>query len=392
VAAGWKAVREASKPIKPKISEVVDGAIEKYLDVEDMAKGKIIDSINKALAPVVEALEGLLKEMAEKFMDTGFGLLKEVYPYTQDLSELFDKIVETGDQKLVPDIEKLVTSKRAEAYERVNGILQKALENIIGDFSSKVTIEALGSLFSPLKKILDLINNVFDVFLNPAPHHYCIEYLCEYRSKLEALSPSDKDFRDRVEEVLDQEEMWVMWRRYWVYWDYRWKAWSIYYFSYAIPEISTLSKILRKNAFKFAFLHKKWIKRWCYRFGDHLHERAKKATDKTWKEDIRISFTNGYNEANAWFKSKVAAILHRMVIDFFFSAIGLKVEEMVMKVLEEVITPIQNEIPPPINEILDLDTLARECINTALRQNIERIVNNAIVDPYVKAWGTFSFT
>jgi hypothetical protein len=123
VAVGWKAVREAAQPLKPKISEVVDGAIDKYLDVEDMVKGKLIDGINKGLAPVVEVLEGLLREMADKFMETGFNLLKEVYPYTQDLSQLFDKIVETGDQKLVPDIEKLVSAKRSEAYERVNGLL-----------------------------------------------------------------------------------------------------------------------------------------------------------------------------------------------------------------------------------------------------------------------------
>jgi len=357
-----------------------------------MVKGKLIDGINKGLEPVVEVLSKVLGELSVKFLETGFNLLKEVYPYTQDLSQLFDKIVATGDQKLVPEIEKLVTEKRKEAQERVNGLLQKALENLIGDLSASVSIDALASLFTPIKKIVDLINNVFDIFLNPAPHSYCIEYLCQYREKLEALNPADKDFREKVEETLDQEESWVMWRRYWVYWDYRWKAWSIYYFAYAIPELSALSKILRKNAFKFSILHKKWIKRWCYRFGDHLHERAKRSTASTWSEDIRISFTNGYNEANEWFKSKVTDILHKMVIDFFFSAIGLKVEELIMKGLEEVLTPLTKEIPSPIDEVLDIDTLCRECINTALRQNITRLVDTSIVDPYVKAWNTFSFT
>jgi len=80
-----------------------------------------------------------------------------------------------------------------------------------------------------------------------------------------------------------------------------------------------------------------------------------------------------------------------MVIDFFFSAIGIKVEETVMKTLELVITPIQNEIPSPIDEILELDTLARECINTSLKQNITRIVDNCIVEPYVTAWNDLTF-
>jgi len=194
-----------------------------------------------------------------------------------------------------------------------------------------------------------------------------------------------------VEDTLDQEESWLLWRRYWTYWDYRWKAWSIYYFSYAIPELSTLSKILRKNAFKFAVIHKKWIKRWSFRFGDHLHEKAKVATVNSWKADIQTAFANGYYEANQYFKKQVSGILHKMVIDFFFSSIGIKVEETVMKTLEVVLTPIQNEIPTPIDEILDLDTLARECINTSLRQNITRIVDNCIVEPYVNAWNDLTF-
>lgn len=372
VEVGWKAARESVKQIKPKITEVIEGAIEKYLDAEELVKGKLIDGINKGLSPIMEALEPILKGLSEKFMDTGFSLVKEIYPHSQDMFKLFDDIVTTGDEK-------------------VNQLIQKSLEGIIGDLSAGVSIEAISSLFSPLKKIVDLINNCFDIFLNPSPHAQCIKYMCEYRAKLEALSPTDKDFRDRVEDILDDEESWVMWRRYWVYWDYRWKAWSIYYFSYAIPELSTLSKLLRRNAFKWATFHKKWIKRWCYGFGNHLHERAKRATPASWKEDIRISFANGYKEANQYFKDKVTQTLHRMVLDFFYSAIGQKVEETVMKALEVVLEPIAKEIPSPIDEVLDVNTLCRECINTALRQNIEKLAENSIVQPYVKAWNDFTF-
>jgi len=299
--------------------------------------------------------------------------------------------VETGDEKLADEIEKLVTSKRVEAEDKANGLLQKSIENIVGDLAQHVTIDALGSIFSPIKKMVDLINNVFDVFLNPVPHVYCMRVLCEYRAKLESISPNDQDFRTKVEDILDQEESWLLWRRYWTYWDYRWKAWSIYYFAYGSPELSVLSKILRKNAFKFAVIHKKWIKRWSFRFGDHLHEKAKVATAATWKNDIRVSFANGYLEANQYFKAQVSPILHKMVIDFFFSAIGVKVEALIMKALEPVLDPIQKEIPSPIDEILDVDTLSRECINASLRQNVTRIVDNAIVDPYVNAWNSLTF-
>jgi len=299
--------------------------------------------------------------------------------------------VETGDEKLVSEIETLVSSKKVEAEDKINGLLQKSIENIVGDLAEHVTLEAIGSIFSPIKKLCDLINNVFDVFLNPVPHAYCIRVLCEYRAKLEAISPNDNDFRDKVEEILDQEESWLIWRRYWTYWDYRWKAWSIYYFAYALPEFAVVSKILRKHAFKFAIIHKKWIKRWSYRFGDHLHEKAKVATAETWKHDIKVSFGHGYHEANHYFKKQITPVLHKMCLDFFFSAIGVKVEEAVMKALEQVLDPIQKEIPSPIDEILDLDTLARECIKKSLKQNVTHIVDNCIVDPYVNAWNALTF-
>jgi len=329
--------------------------------------------------------------LGERFMEPGIALVKDIYPFSQELWKLFDDIVETGDEKVADEIEKFVVAKRVEAEDKANQLLQKSIENIIGDLAQHVTIDALGSLFSPIKKVVDLINNVFDVFLNPTPHVYCIKVLCEYRAKLEAISPDEQGFRTKVEDILDQEESWLLWRRYWTYWDYRWKAWSIYYFSYALPELKVLSNILRKNAFKFAIIHKKWIKRWSFRFGDHLHEKAKVATAATWKNDIRESFAAGYLEANQYFKEQVAKILHRMVIDFFFSAIGIKVEEAIMKVLAEVLDPIQKEIPAPIDEILDVDTLARECINASLRQNVTRIVDNAIVEPYAEAWKNIAF-
>jgi len=164
VEAGWKAARESVKQIKPKITEVIEGAIEKYLDVEDLVKGKLVDGINKALSPIVEALEPILKGLSEKFMDTGFSLIKEIYPHSQDMWKLFDDIIATGDEKLVPEIEKLVTTKRIEAEEKVNQLVQKSLEGIIGDLSAGVSIEAIGSLFSPLKKIVDLINNYLIYF------------------------------------------------------------------------------------------------------------------------------------------------------------------------------------------------------------------------------------
>jgi len=182
-----------------------------------------------------------------------------------------------------------------------------------------------------------------------------------------------------------------MWRRWWTYWDYRYKAWSIYYHTWGISELVPIARVFRDYAFKFAVIQKKWIKHWSYRFGDHLHERAKKATPQTWKDSVKLCFKIGYEEANATFKKQCFELLYTLVQDFFFSAIGVKVEEFIMKSLAPIIDPLSKTVPPPINEVLEVETIARESINKALKDSLTKLVDNAIVGPVVSAWSTQNF-
>jgi len=80
-----------------------------------------------------------------------------------------------------------------------------------------------------------------------------------------------------------------------------------------------------------------------------------------------------------------------MIHDFFFHAIGVKVEAFLMKALSPVIDPLSKAVPPPLNEVLEVDTIARESINKALKDALRKLVDDSIVGPISKAWNSQSF-
>jgi len=391
VSIAWKGLREATKPLKPKISDIIDTGIEKLLDAEREIKTTMKKGIEEGLTPICEQLTPVLRSLAERGVEPALLVLKELYPYFQAISNQFDMIVTSGDPKQVEEIEKLIKNAREEAQAKVDGVLQKAIEGAVGDLSKHVTLDALSSLFHPIQKLVNLINNAFDLFLNPVPHVRCIQTMCEYRAKLEELSPKDPNFREKVEDILDQEESWLMWRRWWVYWDYRWKAWSIYYFSWGMRELSTVAKVLRETSFEYAIVQKKWIKKWSFRFGDHLHERAKTATDETWSATVRECFGIGYREANDFLKKRAYHIFTNLVREFFYAAIGVKVQAEIMKLLALALEEASKMIPSPIDEILDINTITEEAVEEALKEQITSQVNECFIEPYVAAWKDLSF-
>lgn len=388
VQSGWKLAKEALNPLKPIVADAVDNAIDKLLDVEDEIKKKLVEAISQGLEPIVAQLSPILGSLTQKLLPGALAIASELAPSRQLVLKKLDEIVASGDEKAVEEIGTIVKEKREEAEAKVNEAMQKQIEAVVGELSGQITIEALSSFFSPLQKLVDVVNCVFDLCFNPTPQIRCIQTLCEWRAKLETVDISNLD---DVEDLLDREESWLMWRRWWSYWDYRYKAWSIYYHTWGISELVPVAQVFRDYAFKFAVIQKKWIKRWSYRFGDHLHERAKKATQQNWKDTVRECFAIGYAEANDYFRKKNYELLYNMVHDFFFNAIGVKVEGFLMKTLGPVIDPLSKVVPPPLNEVLEVDTIARESINKALRDALQQLVDKSIVSPIQQAWASQNF-
>eukprot|EP01124_Arcella_intermedia_P017224 TRINITY_DN24007_c0_g1_i1.p1 TRINITY_DN24007_c0_g1~~TRINITY_DN24007_c0_g1_i1.p1 ORF type:complete len:670 (-),score=154.45 TRINITY_DN24007_c0_g1_i1:36-1979(-) len=386
VAAGWKAAKEAVKPIQPKIKDVIETGIEKLLDVEDEIKRNLTKAISEGLAPIFEQLNPALKSMAEQGVNPAMTLAGEIIPYYSNFYKIFESVLDKPDEKQVEQIEKFIKDVRGEAEKKVNDIIQKSLETILGDLAKHVTLDALSTLFSPIKRLVDLVNNSFDLFLNPTPHVRCIQTMCEYISKLEQLDPSSENFREQVDDILDQEESWLIWRRWWVYWEYRWKAWSIYYFSWGIPDLASVAYVIRDHSLEYSKIQKKWIKRWAFRFGDHLHHKAKGATKENWHQLINESFRMSFYEANREMRRKVSHLFESLIKLFFYGAVGVKVQDFLMKSLAPVVDGLGKTIPAPINEVLDIVTITNDAIEDALTHHLNQSVEECFVETYQKAW------
>eukprot|EP01125_Pyxidicula_operculata_P000263 TRINITY_DN10340_c0_g1_i1.p1 TRINITY_DN10340_c0_g1~~TRINITY_DN10340_c0_g1_i1.p1 ORF type:complete len:678 (+),score=214.89 TRINITY_DN10340_c0_g1_i1:59-2092(+) len=389
VAAGWKAAKAAIDPVKVKVAEVVDAGIEKLLDVEDEIKKKLSDQIKEGLEPILEQVQPVLGKLAEKFVEPVMDVMGELAPARKEVLDKFQEVVDTGDVNKVDEIEKIVKGKRQEAEQKVNSMIEKSLEGVLGELSAAITIEALSELFSPLKKLINVIETTFGLLFDPTPHLYPLKKMCEYRIQIEDLDISQGT--DKVEDLLDQEESWVMWRRWWTGWDYRYKAWSLYYHTWGISELAGVSLVVRKSAFDYAQMQRKWIKRWCYTFGDYLHEKAKTATPAEWKKIVKESFEIGYNKANEYFYRRSMQILKEFVLAFFYAAIGVKVEEFLMKALKVILDPLTKQIPSPISDILDVENIARESINKALSDSMTLVVTKTMIEPFVAAFEKAKF-
>jgi len=62
-----------------------------------------------------------------------------------------------------------------------------------------------------------------------------------------------------------------------------------------------------------------------------------------------------------------------------------------MKTLAPVIDPLSKAVPPPINEVLEVETIARESINKALKDSLKKLVDTGIVEPVLAGWSSASF-
>jgi len=268
------------------------------------------------------------------------------------------------------------------------------------ELSSRITIEPLSPILNPVKKLPDIISNIFELVYNPIPQLWTIQMLCEYRLALEELSPTATRFNLDMDILLDRGENRLIYRRCRTYWDYRSKAWSLFYSASRCSELINVSFALRKAAFGFASLQKQWIKIWGFTFGDYVFERSKgdfgeyffegaKKAEHSWKQTVRECFLIGYSKANSFSRERGTQILKQLIIDLFFSSIGAKVEEFLLSPkgqLRHAMEPISKAIRSPVNELLDMDNIARESINKILMDCVTAVVERDVITPFLEQY------
>jgi hypothetical protein len=382
VMTGWEGVQQASKPIKEKAKEILGTAFDKLLDVEDTIKEQLKEGIKRGIGPVMEALKPILSGLSEVLSEPVVRVFQESIDDINKIKSSFNESMQTANYNKFEELRLVVQNVKEDRYRKINEFLQEKLQSVIGDLSSKVTIEDLGELFQPLGNLIQIIESCFNLILNPERQFYCLTSLCEHRHIIENLDISKNSALNELEELLDREESDVLWRRWWTWYYYNCEAWSLYYNVWRLPGIGSSIYPIRKAALKFARIHYDYDKKFSFKFGDHLHHMAKTATVDNWKATVEEAFMIGYQKANKMAFKRAEHILKRLIIDFFYESIAGKIEKMIIGGMKEIIGPLERSIPEPISSLLDINSVVSESVQKALKESVEDLVVEGIINPF----------
>jgi len=254
------------------------------------------------------------------------------------------------------------------------------MEPLIEDLGGKVTIGDLTALFGPLSHLAEILDEGIRLFLNPDHQIPCLKILCEHRRHIESLDISKEGALEELNKLLDSEESWVLWQRWWTGYYYNCEAWSLYYSIWRFHKIGSTIYPIRKAAFKYAKMHRDYDKKFSFKFGDYLYHMAKETKVENWKNTVEECFMIGFNKANKMALKRAKKIGIRLVVDFIYEAIAGKIENMIIMGMKDIISPL--EIPDPINQLLDLNSIVTETVQKSLNSAIEELVIECIITPF----------
>jgi len=332
---------------------------------------------------VIEALKPLLGGLFDVLSEPIIRVWAESREDIERIKGSLHDAVQSGDEGKCDDIKIIVQGIKEEKYNKINGLIQEKLTAVIGDLASKVTINDLGEIFEPLKHLINIIEAAFNLVLNPEHQIYCLKTLCEHRRSIENLDISKNNALVELEELLDREESWVLWRRWWTWYYYNCEAWSLYYNIWRLNGIGSAIYPIRKASLKYAKVHYNYDKKFSYKFGDYLSHMAKSATPENWKNTVEECFMIGFQKANKMAIKKASKIGRDLIINFIYESIAGKIEKMIIGGLREIITPLEKAIPDPVNKLLDLNTVVSESVQKALHDSVEELVVESIINPFM---------
>jgi len=383
VSTGWAAAQEATDPVKQAAKEILGDAFDQLVEVEETIKEKLTEGIKRGLEPVMEALSPILSGLTEALSEPLVRVFGESSDDINRIKQALNDAVQSGEEAKCEEIKIVVQQIKEDKYQRINELLQEKLESVIGDLSSHVSIQDLSELFGPLRSLINIVESAFNLVLNPEHQVYCLKTLCEHRRIIESLDISKDGALVELERLLDNEESWVLWRRWWTWYYYNCEAWSLYYNLWRLDGIGSAIYPIRKASLKYAKIHYKYDKKFSFKFGDYLHKMAKDATPENWKTTVEDCFMIGYKKANQMALKESKKIGHRLVVDFIYESVAGKIEKMIVGGMKEIITPLESLIPNPINKLLDLNSIVAESVQKALRGAVEELVTENIINPFV---------
>jgi len=246
------------------------------------------------------------------------------------------------------------------------------LEPVLGPFKSSISIEALGAIFSPLERMDKLLYWIVE-FMDPANQLHVLGELLRHKKKIKESPP------EKVEELLDDEEWDIS---YWAIWrsncNLKYAGWRTAYELYvSLPsECSALVNLYYRFIDSVAKINKRASKKFSYKFGDYLSDRAKTCTPDNWAKTVDECFMIGYNKALKCARK----YLLRKVIKYLQLAIRVmvinKLEKSILDTVGEAIKPVQELIIPPIDLLINLDAMVSDVISGTIDNCLLELVGS----------------
>jgi len=356
--------------------KTLEEAVNKMVEVEEEVKDKIVSALGAAIKPFTSALNELIGPMMQailpKLAEVIFSILSESKrgEYMKQIEDGFSK----EDEAKMDEIQKEVAGVRKDIQNKINEEIEKALEPILGDFKSKVTLDVLGAIFTPFGRFNKLLYWLFE-FIDPGNQFYVIKYLLQHKKKIKESPP------EKVEDLLDDEE-WDI--DYWRIWrsnvDIKYSGWrTAYELYYVLPDTSCYPIIYVFYQFvdDCAKLNKQCFKKkWSYKWGDYLSDKCKNdpSAKENWGKTVDDTFLIGYEKAKKHFWKQFSPMLVDYIKRLFRVLIVDKIQAKIIETTKDVLDPLNQLIVPPIDNLLDFNSMVEEVITTVLDDALTDIV------------------
>ena len=382
VCPGWKTAYSASKPVRKKVLDALDGVIGTVIEKKHEIGDKITESLVSSFVPVKETISNIMAPLTKKLsplLVKPFGDIIKLYK-----SEFESKLLEacrTNDKENLKEATRMLENKVEEVKAKIEKELTAEIGKTVDGITVEVqiTIEDLKEIFTPIKRIDQLIA-YFVELINPVRWGKVVEEMLTYKAKIENLDPND--MQSILEEVVECE-YYSLHRADWESSTMRFACgglrWKINQMEIelginlgSIPEICyDLGRKLQKK------LHFEVMKRFIMKFSDNVWGLCYTEGDyRPWKERLDEAFLFAYNSAKKKFSKNLGFILKRAVLKILEANILEPIKKLVSKVTDPIVDTINNNLPDAIKDMIDIGEMVDKCISTSLDSTIIGVIED----------------
>jgi len=378
------------KDKKKDAANIIKEKLEVVLEAEDKVKTQIRKALLEAMQPITNELESVFSQLFGDILKSVLQILTDFKPKKNEVVKALEDLMLNGDEKKIPEINEKVKNIRKEAIERMNKELDAIVTKKLGDIKDKIKLKELSEAFSPFSKLNKIVENVFNLVLNPEPNLEVVGVMLNHRKKIEKAKDTSQSAE--LSDLLDQEEADVNWHSWWSNWKYRHEAWTLYYELGRIEELGSIIYPVRESAFEYAQMQKEYLSIFSWKFGDYLWYSSKDVeSTQDFTKIVQKSFVSGYEKANAFARERGSRILKSSIQTMVKISLIGKIEAIIMPNIKGSISSLEGSLPSPANQLLDVKNLVSETIDETLTKVVNDLLEKNLFEPFADQFKKLDF-